>query len=107
MACNKAGLQVVVQEQMTVFALRFGPDISVVARRLPDEFLEATGLPVQRALFVAHRHWYARTDPELHRLAHMLLLVLEPLLRLNPPSVPAGIRDECERLVREWSSELQ
>ncbi|MBI4503076.1 MAG: hypothetical protein HY700_18210 [Gemmatimonadetes bacterium] len=83
------------------------PNTSAVARRLPEEFLAAPGLPVQRALLLAFRYWPSRTEPELRQLAQLLLLTLEPLLRKNPPSVPNSIRDTCERLVREWDAQIE
>ena len=79
-------------------------ETATVARRLPDEFLEAPGLPVQRALLLAHRHWPSRTEPELRQLAQLLLLTLEPLLKRTPASVPNSIRDTCEHLVKEWNA---
>ena len=78
---------------------------AALARRLPDEFLEAPGLPVQRALLLAHRHWPSRTEPELRQLAQLLLLTLEPLLKRTPAYVPASIRDTCEHMVRDWNTQ--
>ena len=78
-------------------------DLSLVARRLPDEFLTAPGLPVQRALLLVHRYWPSRPDPEQRDLAHALLATLEPLLKSPRTAVTEAMRDECEALVREWS----
>ena len=77
-------------------------DLSLVARRLPEEFLAAPGLPVQRALLLVHRYWPSRPDPELRQLAHSLLATLEPLLKSHRHPVTETMRDECEALVREW-----
>jgi hypothetical protein len=73
-----------------------------VARRLPEEFITAPGLPVQRALLLAYRYWPASPEPELRRLANALLVTLEPLLKSTPESIPQSVRNECERLVIEW-----
>jgi hypothetical protein len=78
-------------------------DLSLVARRLPEEFLAAPGLPVQRALLLVHRYWPSRPDHEQRQLAHSLLATLEPLLKSHRNLVTDALRDECEALVRAWS----
>ena len=81
-------------------------DLTLVARRLPEEFLAAPGLPVQRALLLVHRYWPSAPDPELRQLAHSLLATLEPLLKSHRQPVTDAMRDECELLVRDWTRSL-
>jgi hypothetical protein len=77
-------------------------ELSSIARRLPDEFVTAPGLSVQRALLLVHRYWPSRSESELQELAQSLRALLEPLLKAPRHEVTAALRDQCERVVRQW-----
>ena len=66
-------------------------DLSSIARRLPDEFVSAPGMPAQRALLLVHRYWPERTEAELRQLAQALRELLEPVLKATRPEVTASI----------------
>ncbi len=73
----------------------------LVARRLPEEFLELPGSPSQRALLIVYRYWGESPEPEQDSLAQALLALLEPLLK-SRSKIPETLRDECEKVVRAW-----
>lgn len=75
---------------------------SAVARQLPDEFLQTRGTPVERILRTVYHHWGKYPDGEQRQLAQALLGLLEPLLNAPKGAVPEPLRQECERVVREW-----
>lgn len=77
-------------------------DQSALARRLPDEFLEIRGTPVERVLRMVYQHWGSYPDGEQRQLAQALLFLLEPLLTAPPGAVPENLRRECEQVVRAW-----
>jgi hypothetical protein len=78
-------------------------DLSAIARRLPEEFLAAPGLPVQRVELLVYRYWPTAAPAQRDELSGALLSVLQPLLKSSRGDVPNQIRDECERVVKEWS----
>ena len=82
-------------------------DHVATARQLPEEFLEAPGTPVQKALLLVYRHWTNYPPAEVHALAHALEALLEPLLHARPGSgVPPSLRQECERAVQSWEVQV-
>ena len=78
-------------------------DVSAIARRLPEEFLAAPGLPVQRVELLVYRYWPNAVAAQRDQLSSALLPVLQRLLKSSRRDVPNQIRDECERVVKEWS----
>jgi len=80
-------------------------DVTAVARRLPEEFLGAPGLPVQRVVLLVYRYWPTVPEAQRKELSDLLLPVLQPLLRSSRRDIPNPIRDECERVVKEWNGQ--
>ena len=78
-------------------------DVSAIARRLPEEFLAAPGLPVQRVELLVYRYWPNAAPAQRDALSGALLSVLQPLLKSTRRDVPNQVRDECEQVVKEWS----
>src|SRR5215510_916297 len=75
---------------------------STAARKLPEEFLQSRGTPIERALWVVHRHWKNYPAGEQRQLAQALVALLEPLLGAPPDTVPENLREECARMVNLW-----
>jgi len=71
------------------------------ARRLPDEFIGMSGIPIDRLTLLVGRHWASHTAPARAELAHALVLVLQPLL--DPAAVVTEQkRQTCEDIVASW-----
>ena len=69
-----------------------------MARRLPDDFLQASGDPVERVVDLVNRHWGSYEAKQCTELAQALVAILEEL------SVTDGHRNFCEEVVVGWLS---
>jgi two-component system cell cycle response regulator CpdR len=78
-----------------------GPD-RTAARRLPDEFLQMSGAPLERLTALVARYWGSAPESEQRQLEQMLLVVLEPLTREG--NVTQKLREACENAVMGWAA---
>lgn len=74
-----------------------------LARRLPDEFWELAGTPLDRATALVNRYWMFHTATARAELAHVLAFVLQPLLQ-PAAGVTERKRQTCEDIVSSWLS---
>jgi hypothetical protein len=76
------------------------------ARRLPDEFAQASGSPDHRILGLVNRYWPGYAEAERGELTLALIPVLEGLAAPGAP-VTEQHREQCVDVVVGWAARLE
>jgi hypothetical protein len=76
------------------------------ARRLPDEFAQASGGPDHRIIGLVNRYWSGYAEAERGELTLALLPVLEGLAAPGIP-VTEQHREKCVDVVVGWAARLE